>query len=235
MSEPSARVPLLLRWRRSGAASATGRLPGTMTAQRLPADTSTDSVPSCFPPRGKHDQAVARPTGNAGLSVETPLDSPSTSVQVVGTGTFTWAFVQPKGFKPSSRRCSSLAGRRLTLPQPAVAFPATRDPQEHLVNRRNGKVAPDVDQKVKWPRRPALDKPGGATVAEGPCSGGPGACRTPFIRKEGDDVIRVPVPARTHTAPRRGVSSRGCCSFGGVFVLSARTPVRASVEGAGMR
>ena len=233
MSEPSARVPLLLRSRRSGSASAAGRPPGTMTEHRLPADRSTDSVPSCFPPHGKHDQVVARPTGNEALSVETPLVSPSRSVQVVGTGTSTWAFVHPKGFKPSSRRCSSLAGRRLTLPQPAVASPATRDPQEHLVNRRNGKVASDVDQKVKWPRRPALDKPGGATVAEGPCSGGPVGLPHTLSAKDGD-VIRVPVPARTHTAPRRGVSSRGCWSFDGVFVLSARTPVRTSAEGAGM-
>lgn len=57
----------------------------------------------------------------------------------------------------------------------------------------------------------------------------------PFREKEGADVIRVPVPTRAHTAPRRGVSSHaGCWSVDGAFVLSTRSPGRTSVEGAGM-
>lgn len=72
-------------------------------------------------------------------------------------------------------------------------------------------------------------------MAGGPCEGGPAAGRAPFYAKEGADVIRVPVPARAHTAPRRGVSSQaGCWSVDGVFVLSERIPNRASDEGVGM-
>lgn len=46
----------------------------------------------------------------------------------------------------------------------------------------------------------------------------------------GGDVIRVPVPARAHTAPRRGVSDLGRWSFDGVFVLPGCAPTIASVE-----
>lgn len=50
----------------------------------------------------------------------------------------------------------------------------------------------------------------------------------------GGDVFRVPVPARAHTAPRRGVSDVGRWSFDGVFVLTENAPARPSVEGVGM-
>lgn len=52
----------------------------------------------------------------------------------------------------------------------------------------------------------------------------------------GGDVFRVPVPARAHTAPRRGLSDLGRWSFDGVFVLSqsGNAPCRASDEGDGM-
>lgn len=115
-----------------------------------------------------------------------------------------------------------------------TAAVTTRNPQGHPAYRRNGTVASDVDQKEKWPRRSTLDKSRGATVAEGPCDGGPGGLSNTLYPKEGADVTRVPVPSTRHTAPRRGVSSHGCWSFDGVFVLSTCTLVRTSGEGAGM-
>ena len=47
---------------------------------------------------------------------------------------------------------------------------------------------------------------------------------------------RVPGPTRFITAPRRGASSclRSGWSFGGVFLLSAGSPMRPSGEGVGM-
>lgn len=48
-------------------------------------------------------------------------------------------------------------------------------------------------------------------------------------------MIRVPVPARAHTAPRRGLSDlAGRWSFDGVFVLPESAPARTSAEGVGM-
>lgn len=47
-------------------------------------------------------------------------------------------------------------------------------------------------------------------------------------------MIRVPVPARAHTAPRRGVSDLGRWSFDGVFVLPENAPARTSAKGVGM-
>lgn len=50
-------------------------------------------------------------------------------------------------------------------------------------------------------------------------------------------MFRVPVPARAHTAPRRGLSDlAGHWSFDGVFVLSepGNAQYRASDEGDGM-
>lgn len=112
---------------------------------------------------------------------------------------------------------------------------ATRMPPGSAEQGGNGTVAASVDQKEKWPRLPALDKPGGATWPSDLVVGVLGPAEHPFRKKEGADVIRVPVPVTRHTAPRRGGSSHaGCWSFDGVFVLSARTPVRPSVEGVGM-
>jgi hypothetical protein len=119
-----------------------------------------------------------------------------------------------------------MLGSRSTAPV------TTRAPQGHPECCRNGRVAPNVDQKVKWPRRSPLDKARGATVAEGPCSGGPVGLPHTLATKDGD-VIRVPVPGTRNTAPRRGVSSRGCWSVDGAFVLSTRTLVRTSEEGPG--
>lgn len=96
-------------------------------------------------------------------------------------------------------------------------------------------MASGVDQKEKVAPSIDLGQVERGHVAEGPCEGGPEACRTPFYPQEGADVIRVPVPDTRHTAPRRGVSSRmRCWSFDGVIVLSAHTPVRPSGEGVGM-
>ncbi|GAA2426175.1 hypothetical protein GCM10010255_80510 [Streptomyces coeruleofuscus] len=112
---------------------------------------------------------------------------------------------------------------------------ATRAPQGHPEFGGNGTVTLSVDQKEKWPRRPALDKPGGATWPTDLVVGVRKPAEHPFREKEGADVIRVPVPVTRHTAPRRGGSSHsGCWSFDGAFVLSARTPVRPSGEGVGM-
>lgn len=112
---------------------------------------------------------------------------------------------------------------------------ATRVPVRPLEFGRNGTVAPSVDQKEKWPRRPALDKPGGATWPTDLVGGVRGPAEHPFREKGRADVIRVPVPVTRHTAPRRGGSSHaGCWSFDGAFVLSERTPVRPSDEGVGM-
>lgn len=108
---------------------------------------------------------------------------------------------------------------------------ATRTDLGHPEFSRNGRVIPSVDQK-KWPRRPALDKPGGATWPTDLVGGVRKPAEHPFREKEGADVIRVPVPVTRHTAPRRGVSSHaGCWSVAGAFVLSARTPVHPSDEG----
>src|SRR3954468_2393369 len=112
---------------------------------------------------------------------------------------------------------------------------ATRVPQGSAEFGRNGTVAPSVDQKEKWPRLPALDKPGGATWPTDLVVGVRKPAEHPFREKEGADVIRGPGPVTRHTAPRRGGSSHaGCWSFDGAFVLSARTPVGPSGEGAGM-
>lgn len=95
-------------------------------------------------------------------------------------------------------------------------------------------VAFDVDRKCEWPRRPALDKPGGTTRAKDLVAKvfWPAAHS---YEPGGGDVIRVPVPARAHTAPRRGLSDlAGRWSFDGVFVLPEYAPARTSAEGVGM-
>jgi hypothetical protein len=111
---------------------------------------------------------------------------------------------------------------------------ATRVPQGSAEFGGNGTVARSVDQKEVAPST-GLGKPGGATWPKDLVVGVLGPAEHPFREKEGADVIRVPVPVTRHTAPRRGGSSHaGCWSSDGAFVLSARTPVRPSSEGAGM-
>lgn len=110
---------------------------------------------------------------------------------------------------------------------------ATRVPHGVPEQRGNGTVATSVDPKEVAPST-GLGKPGGATWPTDLVVGVRKPAEHPFREKEGADVIRVPVPVTRHTAPRRGGSSRGCWSFDGAFVLSARTPVGPSSEGAGM-
>jgi hypothetical protein len=125
-------------------------------------------------------------------------------------------------------------GREVTSGQWSPSF-ATRAPRGGAEFGGNGTVAASVDQKEKWPRRPALSKPGGATWPTDLVVGVRKPAEHPFREKEGADVIRVPVPVTRHTAPRRGGSSHArCWSFDGAFVLSARTPIRPSTEGVGM-
>lgn len=93
-----------------------------------------------------------------------------------------------------------------------------------------GMVATDVDRKCEWSRRPALDKPGGTTRAKDLVVGVIWPAAHSF-EPGGGDVIRVPAPARAHTAPRRGPSDLGRWVFDGVFVLPGNVPVRASAEG----
>ena len=112
---------------------------------------------------------------------------------------------------------------------------ATRVPWGGAGFSRTGTVAPSVDQKEKWPRRPALDKPGiGATWPTDLVVGVRRPAEHPFREKEGADVIRVPVPVARHTAPRRGASSHaGCWPFDGAFVCP-RAPRNAPlVRGSG--
>lgn len=113
------------------------------------------------------------------------------------------------------------------------AVESTRCAQGLLGAAPSGMVASDVDRKCEWPLRPAW-QPGGTTRAKDLVVevGWPAAHS---YRPGGGDVIRVPAPARAHTAPRRGVSDlAGRWSFDGVFVLPAIAPARASAEGVGM-
>ena len=99
---------------------------------------------------------------------------------------------------------------------------ATRGPQRPPEHRLRDTVASELDREMSVAPSIALGQGERGHVAEGPCDGGPVGLPHTLSAKDGD-VIRVPVPARTHTAPRRGVSSRGCWSFDGVLVLSARS------------
>ena len=68
-----------------------------------------------------------------------------------------------------------------------------------------GTVSGSVDQKEKWPRRPALDKPGiGATWPKDLVGGVLEPAEHPFREKEGADVIRVPVPVTDTQHPAVG-------------------------------
>lgn len=110
---------------------------------------------------------------------------------------------------------------------------STRCDQRDVGHGGGGMVASDVDRKCEWPLRPAW-QPGGTTRANDLVMGvGWPAARS--YDTGGSDVIRVPVPARAHTAPRRGLSApAGRWSFDRVFVLPEIAPARASTEGAGM-
>ena len=113
----------------------------------------------------------------------------------------------------------------------------TRVPRGLFRRHAAGTVTPSIDQKEKWPHQSTLDKSRGATWPKDLVGGVLRPAEHPFISPEGVDVIRVPVPSTGLTAPRRGASGRlsDSWSFGGVFVLSARIPVRTSGdEGAGM-
>lgn len=110
---------------------------------------------------------------------------------------------------------------------------STRCPQALGAWRWGGRVAIDVDQDGSGP----VDRLGNREGPLGPKDLvvgvlGPTAARS--YETGGCDVFRVPVPARAHTAPRRGVSDRGRWSFDGVFVLPGIAPARTSVEGVGM-
>lgn len=116
----------------------------------------------------------------------------------------------------------------------SLASDSTRCSQALGVGSWGGRVSLDVDQNGSGP----IDRPW--TSREGPL--GPkdliAGVFKPAARSYepgGGDVIRVPVPARAHTAPRRGLSDlAGRWSFDGVFVLSEYAPARTSAEGVGM-
>lgn len=111
---------------------------------------------------------------------------------------------------------------------------STRSTQTPMGLIRSGRVALNVDRKCEWPHRPALDKPGGTTRAIDLVAKVVWPAAHSY-ETGGGDVIRVPVPARAHTAPRRGLSDlAGCWSFDGVFVLPGSIPARTSAEGVGM-
>lgn len=94
-----------------------------------------------------------------------------------------------------------------------------------------GMVTSDVDRKCEWSRRPAW-QPGGTTRAKDLVVGVVWPAAHSF-ETGGGDVIRVPVPTRAHTAPRRGVSDLGRWSFDGVFVLPERPRPAPLLRGSG--
>lgn len=119
---------------------------------------------------------------------------------------------------PAPRARESVRCRQRVL----RAVESTRCTQGLFGADLGGMVASDVDRKCEWPRRPAW-QPGGATRANDLVMG-VGWPAAHSYEPGGGDVFRVPVPARAHTAPRRGVSDRGRCSFDGVFVLPGYAP-----------
>lgn len=68
---------------------------------------------------------------------------------------------------------------------------------------------PKLDREMSVAPSIALGQGERGHVTDGPCSGGPAGLPHTLYAKDGD-VIRVPVPGTRNTAPRRGVSSRGC-------------------------
>lgn len=130
---------------------------------------------------------------------------------------------------PAPGACGIVKCRQWTL----RAVESTRCAQGLFGADLGGMVASDVDRKCEWPRRPAW-QPGGATRANDLVMGVGWPAAYSF-ETGGGDVIRVPVPARAHTAPRRGLSDlAGRWPFDGVFVLSGYAPAHASVEGVGV-
>lgn len=111
---------------------------------------------------------------------------------------------------------------------------STRRSQARDESLWGGRVAFDVDPHGSGP----VDRLGNREGPLGPTNLVMGVLRPAAHSFEtgGGDVFRVPVPARAHTAPRRGFSDLGRWSFDGVFVLSesGNAPYRASDEGDGM-
>lgn len=109
---------------------------------------------------------------------------------------------------------------------------ATRAPQGHLRNRWSGTVARSVDQKKMAPA--TFSKSRGR--ATGLCERSPTACRPPLQR-----VKVIDMHQGTRTLPQTHRTPPWCQQrvsvgwpFGGVFMLSERTPVHPSDEGVGM-
>lgn len=118
---------------------------------------------------------------------------------------------------------------RLRRLERSVETVTTRVPLQHTECPWSGRVTPDDLQKEVAPSTGLAT--GRGHVAEDLVVGVLRPAEHPA--KKGFDMTRVPASARIITAPRRGVSSRGCWSFGGVLVY-AGIPKRPSGEGDGM-
>lgn len=202
--------------------------PRTASQRPIAGADPAETALLCFPPRGKHNQRVARLPGQAGVFVSTLLDSPSKSVRIFGTDRPIGAFVCLKGIHLGQE------GLFLTLRQanPSVA---TREPQGSRTSNRRSIVAPSLIKNDDGPHDLGLQQAGkGANAAKVPVARFQGH-RPPFQRVQVIDMAQGTrtLPPTHSTPPWCQQRVRAGWPFGGVFVLPKKP--RPSTEGVGMR